>query len=275
MRRTRFAPSPTGLLHLGHARSALTVQAVGRAAGAAVLLRIEDVDSTRCRPAFEAAILEDLAWLGFGWTGPVRRQSDHRDAILGAAERLASQGLLYPCSCTRRMIAEAGAVPGADGLVYPGTCRGRPMSDRRDGDALRLDLGKALAALPRLTFEEDGPLHPGAHEVDGAALLREGGDRVLVRKETGDPAYHLAVVHDDGVQGITHVVRGADLWSATPLHRVLQTLLGLPAPLYHHHDLVRDAEGRRLAKVDGSRAIRRYREDGLSPEEVAALAGMA
>ena len=275
MRRTRFAPSPTGLLHLGHARSALTVQAVGRAVGAEVLLRIEDTDSTRCRPEFEDAILEDLRWIDFGWAGSTRRQSDHRDAILATADDLAARGFLYPCSCTRREIAEAGAKVGADGLVYPGTCRVRSMDSRRPGDALRLDLRKALVGAPSLVFDEIGPLFPGRHSIDGPMFHETVGDPVLVRKATGDPAYHLAVVHDDGVQGITHVVRGADLWTATPLHRALQHLLDLPTPTYHHHDLIRDADGKRLAKIDGSRALRRYREDGFSPAEVAALAGMA
>lgn len=275
MRRTRFAPSPTGLLHLGHARSALTVRAVGVALGAEILLRIEDTDSTRCRPAFEAALIEDLRWIGFDWTGTPRRQSDHRRAILAALDPLAARGMLYPCSCTRREVAGAGGVPGTDGLVYPGTCRGRPLTDRRPGDALRLDLAATMEGLPPLTFEEIGPLEEGPHRVDPAGLIAGTGDPVLVRRQTGDPAYHLAVVHDDALQRISHVVRGADLWNVTPLHVVLQAALGLPTPIYHHHDLVRDADGRRLAKIDGSRAIRRYREDGLSPSEVAALAGMA
>ncbi|PRY95108.1 glutamyl-Q tRNA(Asp) synthetase [Hasllibacter halocynthiae] len=275
MRRTRFAPSPTGLLHLGHARSALTVQHVGHDVGAEVLLRIEDTDSTRSRPEFERALVDDLRWLGFGWSGTPRRQSDHRGGILAAVDPLAARGLIYPCSCTRRQIAEAGGTPGTDGLVYPGTCRGRRLSDRQSGDALRLDLARALDGLSPPAFEETGPLHPGRHEVDPGALIAGMGDPVLVRKGTGDPAYHLAVVHDDALQQITHVVRGADLWTATPLHVAMQTLLGLPTPIYHHHDLVRDAHGRRLAKIDGSRAIRRYREDGLSPPEVAALAGVA
>ena len=271
--RTSFAPSPTGPLHLGHALSALTGQRLAREAGGAFLLRIEDTDSTRCRAEHEAGILRDLAWLGIEWEGRVRRQSDHRAEYLAAADRLAADGLLYPCSCTRRRIAEAGATAGAEGLVYPGTCRGRPMSDRREGDALRLDLRRALADAPALTFEETGPLHTGTHAVDPAGLIDGLGDPVLVRKETGDAAYHLAVVHDDAVQEITHVVRGDDLWFATPLHRLLQHLLGLPVPVWHHHRLVRDADGRRLAKIDGARAIAAYREAGASPADVLSLIG--
>lgn len=270
---SRFAPSPTGRLHLGHALSALTAERVAREAGGTFLLRIEDVDSTRSRPEHEAAILEDLAWLGVAWDAPPRRQSDHRAAYLAAADALAARGLLYPCSCTRRDVARAGAHPGIDGLVYPGTCRGRAMSDRRPGDALRLDLAAALHGAPPLAFEEVGPLHSGIHRVDPDALIGGTGDPVLVRKETGDPAYHLAVTQDDAVQGITHVVRGDDLWSATPLHVLLQWLGGLPTPLYHHHDLVRDADGRRLAKIDGARALRAYRDAGTLPSEVKAFIG--
>ena len=271
--RSRFAPSPTGPLHLGHALSALTAERVAREAGGAFLVRIEDSDSTRCRPEHEAGLLEDLRWLGIGWDGPVRRQSEHRAAYLATADGMAARGLLYPCGCTRRAIAEAGARPGREGLVYPGTCRGRPMSDRRPGDALRLDLARAIDGAPPLTFRETGPLHFGEHVVDGADLVRNTGDPVLVRKDTGDPAYHLAVVHDDAAQGISHVVRGDDLWAATPLHRLLQHLLGLPVPVWHHHDLVRDADGRRLAKIDGARALAAYRAQGLTPQEVKSLIG--
>ena len=271
--RSRFAPSPTGPLHLGHALSALTAEHVARAADGEMLLRIEDTDSTRCRPAHEAAIYDDLRWLGVRWGGPVRRQSDHRADYLRAAADLASRGLVYPCFCTRRDIAAAGARPGTDGLVYPGTCRSRPMEHRRSGDALRLDLRKAFRGAPSLYFEEVGPLYAGSHTVDPAALLDGTGDPVLVRKDTGDPAYHLAVVHDDAVQGVTHVVRGADLWTATPLHRLLQHLLGLPVPVWHHHDLIRDTDGRRLAKSDGARAIASYRAAGLTSGDVLSLIG--
>ncbi len=270
---SRFAPSPTGPLHLGHALSALTAEGVARAAGGTFLLRIEDTDSGRSRPEHEAALLADLAWLGVRWDAPPRRQSDHRADYLAAADSLAARGLAYPCSCTRRQVAEAGARPGLDGLVYPGTCRGRPITDRRPGDALRLDLASALRGAPPLAFAEVGPLHPGRHAVDPMSLLARAGDPVLIRKESGDPAYHLAVTHDDAVQGVTHVVRGDDLWSATPLHVLLQWLCGHPTPTYHHHDLIRDEDGRRLAKIDGARALRTYRDAGLSAAEVRALVG--
>lgn len=269
--RTRFAPSPTGPLHLGHALSALTVRAVADAHRGEALLRIEDTDGTRCRPAHEAAIHDDLAWLGLTWDGPVRRQSEHRAAHLAAVDALGP--LAYPCSCTRRQVADAGARPGLDGLVYPGTCRGRPIADRRPGDAVRLDVAAALRDVPPLLFDEVGPLHPGAHEADPETLIARIGDPVLLRRETGDPAYHLAVVVDDAAQGITHVVRGDDLWHATGVHRLLQHALGLPTPIYHHHDLIRDEGGRRLAKIDGARALSTYRAAGASLEEVRSLVG--
>ena len=271
--RSRFAPSPTGPLHLGHALSALTAERVARDGGGSFLLRIEDLDGTRCRPEHEQGIYDDLHWLGVEWDGDVRRQSDHRDEYLRAADGLAARGLLYPCSCTRRQIADAGARPGPEGVVYPGTCLGRPMSDRQPGDALRLDLARSLDAAPTLEFIEEGPLHRGRHLVDRVDLVEEIGDPVLIRRETGDPAYHLAVVHDDALQGITHVVRGDDLWRATPLHRLLQHLLGLEVPVWHHHDLIRDETGKRLAKVDGARALAAYRAAGLSPQDVLSLIG--
>ena len=270
--RTRFAPSPTGLLHLGHAWSATVAARLAEEESGTFLLRIEDTDSTRCRPQFEDAIYEDLTWLGLTWPEPVRRQSDHRDDLLSAVDPLAERGLIYPCSCTRRDVIDAGATLGVEGYVYPGTCRARPMSDRRPGDALRLDLRRALTGAPPLTFTETGPIHAGLHTVDPTALIEGQGDPVLIRKETGDPAYHLAVVHDDAVQQITDVVRGADLWFATPLHRLLQNLLGRPTPTYHHHALVLDQAGKRLSKTDASRAIRSYREAGYSADEVIGLA---
>lgn len=267
---TRFAPSPTGPLHLGHAYSALCARAV--AGTGRLLLRIEDTDTTRSRPEYDAGILEDLAWLGIEWTGPVRRQSTRRAAYDAVLSDLARRGLVYPCGCTRRDILDAGAEMGAMGPVYPGTCRGRHPADARPGDAMRLDLRRALAqarALP--TFEDCGPLHGGTHRVDPDFLLCEIGDPVLRRRGTGDSAYDLACPVDDADQGVTHVVRGEDLWQNTGLHVLLQTVLGWPVPTYVHHVLVRDADGRRLAKVDRSKALARYRDEGLSPAEVIAL----
>lgn len=282
--RTRFAPSPTGRLHLGHAFSALTAWDQARAAGGEFILRIEDTDRGRCRPEFEAAICDDLAWLGLRWPAPVLRQSEHLARYAAALDRLAAMGLTYPCRCTRADIRAALSAPqeGAahlapGGAAYPGTCRGRRMSDATPGDAVRLDLDRALervGALGRLGFEETGPARPGWHELDAGALRRRVGDVVLGRKDIGAAAYHLAVVVDDAAQGITHVVRGEDLWEATALHRLLQALLGLPAPVWRHHRLIRDAEGRRLAKRDDARAIGRYRANGLTPAAVRALVGL-
>ena len=271
---TRFAPSPTGLLHLGHAYSALTVWQVARDLGGIALLRIEDTDSTRCRAEFEAAIYEDLRWLGLDWPAPVRRQSDHLADYARALDRLADRGLLFPCACSRSAIKAAGARPGWDGLVYPGTCRNRPLDDARPGDALRLDLAKALAqAGPLPAFTETGPLHMGSHQAEPDELIAMIGDPVLRRKENGDPAYHLACPLDDAAQGMTHVVRGADLWHATFLHVVLQTLMGWPVPIYHHHDLVRDDAGKRLAKIDASKALASYRAEGATPADIRAMVG--
>lgn len=272
---TRFAPSPTGPLHLGHAYSALTVWRVAQELGGTALLRIEDFDTQRCRPEYERAIYDDLRWLGLDWPAPVRRSSDHLaeyDAVLDA---LAARGLLYPCSCSRRDIVAAGAEDGWDGPVYPGTCRHRPLDDAKPGDALRLDLARALAAIDRpLAFTEIGPLHPGTHQIDSAELVARSGDPVLRRSGNGDPAYHLGAPHDDALQEITHVVRGADLWRATFLHVVLQALMGWPTPSYHHHDLIRDASGKRLAKINAATALSSYRAEGLTPADIRKLVGL-
>jgi glutamyl-Q tRNA(Asp) synthetase len=274
--RTRFAPSPTGRLHLGHAFSALTAWDVARAAGGECLLRIEDIDAGRSRPEFEAGIYDDLAWLGLRWPEPVLRQSEHLPRYAAALDRLTALNLTYPCRCTRADIRAALSAPqeGAEaGPVYPGTCRGRPMSERADGDAVRLDLCRALALAGQLQFEETGPLLPGRHEVDAADLVARTGDVVLGRKDAGT-SYHLAVVVDDARQAITHVVRGADLWEVTPLHRLLQALLGLPVPVWHHHRLIRDEAGRRLAKRDDARALATLRAEGATPEDVRRMLGI-
>jgi glutamyl-Q tRNA(Asp) synthetase len=275
---TRFAPSPTGLLHLGTAYSALFAWRAARAVGGRFLLRIEDIDRTRCRPELAAALLEDLAWLGLDWDGPVRVQSEHFADYRQALDRLAREGLLYPCFCTRAAIraeisAAAGAPHGPDGPLYPGTCRGLPPAERArriaagESFALRLDAARAAARAGPLWFEDGarGPI---------AADATRHGDVVLARKDT-PASYHLAVTVDDALQGVTLVTRGDDLLSATHVHRLLQALLALPMPRYHHHALILDAAGRRLAKRDGSLSLSALRAAGHTPDEVRAMADPA
>ncbi len=270
---TRFAPSPTGYLHLGHACSALIAWRRARQAGGRFLLRIEDIDPARCRPEFARAIEEDLAWLGLDWDGPVRVQSEHLPEYRAVLDGLAACGLLYPCFCTRadiqREVAGAAAAPHApDGsAVYPGICRHLSAAERArridagERYALRLDVARALAevAVP-LTFEEEG---------EGVITCRPErfGDVVLARKDA-PASYHLCVTHDDAVQGVTLVTRGEDLKPATDLHRLLQALMGFPAPRYAHHRLLTDATGRRLAKRDQAVTLRALRAQGAAPEEV-------
>ncbi len=271
---TRFAPSPTGRLHLGHAMSALF--AAQAAAGGRFLLRIEDIDEGRCRPEFTDAIVEDLAWLGLAWEAPVRRQSEHLDDFRDALARLDEMGLIYPCFCTRRdiqaEIAQAGRAPhGPDGPLYPGTCRDLAAVERADRiaagapHALRLDMGRAARRAGPLSFTDRGR---GRISVDGPGC----GDVVLARKDV-PTSYHLAVTVDDALQGVTLVTRGEDLLHATHIHRVLQSLLGLPEPEYHHHGLLTGEDGRRLAKRDRALTIQALREAGRSPAEVRAMAG--
>ncbi|MFO1142142.1 MAG: tRNA glutamyl-Q(34) synthetase GluQRS [Amaricoccus sp.] len=273
--RTRFAPSPTGPLHLGHAFSALSAWDLAGGSDGFVL-RIEDLDSTRCRAAYEAAIYHDLAWLGLEWQRPVLRQSEHRNRYASALSRLAGLGVTYPCRCSRADIRAAVAAPqegAAAPAVYPGTCRGRPMESAAPGDATRLDLGRALALVGPLCWEESGPFAPGTQAVDPAALAAGLGDVVLARRDVGT-AYHLAVVVDDAHQDVTHVVRGSDLRDAAPLHRLLQALLGLPAPVWHHHRLIRDEAGRRLAKRDDARSLATLRAEGATPGMLRELLGL-
>lgn len=284
MIRTRFAPSPTGPLHLGHAYSAILAHDMARAAGGQFLLRIEDIDQTRARPEWEALILEDLAWLGLACDGPVMRQSERMPAYWAALDRLWEMGLLYPCSCTRRDIAEAlsapqeGAEPviGPDGPVYPGTCRPKaPPSGPRPTDRhLRLDIARAMARLDApIGFTETGPAHAGTHGIDATRARQDIGDITLARRDMGS-SYHLSVVVDDADQQITHVTRGEDLFEATRIHVILQRLLGLPTPLYHHHRLIRDETGKRLAKRDDARALRLYRTEGVTPQEIRRRLGL-
>lgn len=269
---TRFAPSPTGYLHLGHAHSALTGWARARAESGRFLLRIEDIDPARCRPEFEAAILEDLAWLGLEWDGPVRRQSEHLPDYQAALDRLRGLGLLYPCFCSRKDIAAAAAAPhGPEGPVYPGTCRNlfaalvAERQARGDPYALRLDVAKAHAMAGPLTFTDQ---REGVVEARPETL----GDVVLARRDA-PASYHLCVTLDDHLQGVTLVTRGVDLFHATHIHRLLQAVLGLNVPTYAHHLLLTNAAGERLSKRDGAMALRALRQAGRSAADVRAMAG--
>lgn len=271
---TRFAPSPTGYLHLGHAHSALVGWHKARTESGRFLLRIEDIDPARCRPEFEAAILEDLGWLGLDWEQPVRRQSDHLADYQGALDRLRGLGVLYPCFCSRKDIAAAVSAPhGPEGPIYPGTCRAFPAETaqarqaRGDPYALRLDVAKARAMTGALTFQDQ---REGTVEARPETL----GDVVLARRDA-PASYHLCVTVDDHLQGVTLVTRGVDLFHATHIHRLLQAILDLNVPTYLHHLLLTNAAGERLSKRDGAVAIRALRQAGRSAAEVRALAGFS
>jgi len=270
---TRFAPSPTGFLHLGHAYAALRAHDQGER----FLLRIEDIDRGRCRPEFEAAIFEDLAWLGLDWEKPVLRQSERGSAYAAVLETLAGKGLVYPCFCTRKDIADeiarAGAAPhGAEGPLYPGLCR-ELSDDVRKAKiaagipyALRLNAAKASRLAGPLSFVEQGSGPAGEHGTITADPLALG-DVVLARKEM-PAAYHLAVVVDDAFQGVTLVTRGNDLFAATHVQRLLQVLLDLPAPTYGHHKLILDEHGHKFSKRDASVTLRELRSRGVTPAEI-------
>ena len=278
---TRFAPSPTGPLHLGHAYSALLAYDMAQTAGGEFLLRIEDIDQSRARPQWEAQIYDDLHWLELEWPEPVMRQSNRLPAYKDALAKLDSMGLLYRCTCKRRDIEAAisapqeGAEPayGPDGLIYPGTCRHMEHTD--SSAAIRLDMEEACLYLgaPVLSFEEAGPSHAGRHQITSEELVHQIGDIVLARRYMGT-SYHLSVVVDDATQEITDVIRGEDLFEATKIHVLLQTLLDLPTPIYHHHHLIRDEAGKRLAKRDDARAISKIRSDGATPADIRKLVGL-
>ena len=279
---TRFAPSPTGPLHLGHAFSALTAFDIAQESGGTFLLRIEDIDRARSRPEWEAQIYDDLAWLGITWERPVLRQSDRLSTYRKVLEELWTRGLLFACSCKRKDIQAAASAPqdgspiyGPDGIVYPGTCRARRCSDTlRDiptDMALRLDMAQAVRLTGDLAFDE--VIAKGASTLTMREAVESIGDVVLARRDMGT-SYHLSVVLDDAYQGVTDVVRGEDLFEATFIHVVLQCLLNLPTPKYHHHRLIRDDAGKRLAKRDDARAISLYRQEGFTPDAVRALVGL-
>jgi glutamyl-Q tRNA(Asp) synthetase len=262
---TRFAPSPTGLLHRGHALSALTGWRLAKASGGRFLVRIEDIDTARCRAEYEAAILEDLAWLGIDWETPVWRQSERGAAYAEALDRLKALGVVYACRCTRADIAAAVAAPhGPAGPVYPGTCRSRGLGGGggAEGLAWRIDTAKALALTGPLDWHDA----QAGRVVATPALL---GDFVVARRDLGT-AYALAVVVDDAAQGVTDVVRGLDLFDATHGQRLLHALLGLPTPHYRHHPLVMGADGKRLAKRDGGETLRSLRANGVSAATIIA-----
>jgi glutamyl-Q tRNA(Asp) synthetase len=276
---TRFAPSPNGFLHAGHALSAMIAAETARENAGRFLLRIEDIDTTRARPEFTATIFEDLKWLGLTWEEPVMIQSQHFPAYLAAADKLISQGLLYPCFASRSEI-DAASDPNnrdPDGApLYPGLWRSasadiiKERMDRGESPALRLDMAAAMVATKKkhggqpLTFveiDEEGR----SHTIEAAP--ERWGDAVIVRKDV-PASYHLAVVVDDARQGVTHVTRGQDLFHATSLHRLLQDLLGLPTPIYAHHRLIRWADGRKLSKSSGDMGLKSLREEGATAADI-------
>ena len=260
---TRFAPSPTGRLHLGHAYSALLAHDFARAGGGTFLLRIEDIDPGRARAEHVDAIIADLLWLGLEWDGEIVYQSERLPLYADALERLRAAGLVYPCFCTRADIAASASAPhGPGGAVYPGTCRGFAGPDLSLPHAWRLDMAAALGRVATpLAWIDNG--------VEVIAEPAAFGDVVLARKDA-PASYHLAVTVDDAAQGVTDIVRGRDLFAATHVHRLLQALLGLPVPVYHHHALLSDAQGRRLAKRHGAPAIADLRAGGADPADLVA-----
>ncbi len=254
---TRFAPSPTGRLHLGHAWSALLAHDFAREREGTFLLRIEDIDPGRTRAAFVDGIFEDLLWLGLDWDGELVYQSERLDLYAEALSRLKAEALVYPCFCTRADIAASASAPhGPEGQIYPGTCRGLPAPDLDRAHAWRLDVAKAMARA--------GPLYWMDDHTEVQAEPERFGDVVLARKDA-PASYHLAVTVDDAAQGVTDVVRGRDLYACTDVHRLLQALLDLPTPAYHHHALLADAEGGRLAKRHGAPTIADLRDRGMDP----------
>lgn len=285
---TRFAPSPTGPLHLGHAYSAILADTLAQKMDGTFLLRIEDIDQSRARAHWEDQIYADLAWLGLTWPTSVMRQSDRLDVYKQTLQKLWSTGFVFSCGCSRRDVLGAMSAPqegaspptGPDGFLYPGTCRPDvPFAHNtlypKDA-AMRLNMRRAVDGQDVFRFTETGhgPNGETGEITYTADEAIEGiGDIVLARRDMGT-SYHLSVVVDDAAQGITHVVRGADLFEATKIHVILQTLLGLPTPMYHHHDLVRDDTGKRLAKRDDARAIAKFRDEGATPSDIRKMVGL-
>lgn len=276
---TRFAPSPTGPLHLGHAYSAMVAHQMARENDGQFLLRIDDLDQSRARPQWEDQIYEDLTWLGLGWDGPVRKQSDHFTQYAEALASLRQRGLTFECTCSRRDIETAANAPqegvpnfGPDGRIYPGTCRTRDHP-KSEATCTRLNMSQACALEALLCFTETGPAHRGRHVISPNSLTLTVGDVVLERRAMA-AAYHLAVAVDDAATGITHVVRGEDLFDATQIHVVLHVLLGGEVPTFHHHAIIRDDAGKRLAKRDDARAIATFRAEGATPADIRKMVGL-
>lgn len=284
---TRFAPSPTGYLHLGHAYSAILASDAAAKAGGVFLLRLEDIDTTRCRPEFETSIYEDLAWLGLSWPLPVRRQSDHMADYAAALDRLRELGVVYRCFLTRKEIAAASlSAPhtpgeGADGVIYTGPSR--MMSD--DEQESRIARGESFAWRLSLKYSQDllgenfarlefVEREPGSNTEQIASAQPDLlGDVIIARKDT-PTSYHLSVTHDDALQGVTHIIRGEDLRLSTHIHVLLQRLLGLPTPIYWHHPLLTGPDGKRYAKRDKSLTLAALREAGVSPAEIRSRIGL-
>ncbi|EAT09570.1 Glutamyl- and glutaminyl-tRNA synthetase [Sphingomonas sp. SKA58] len=269
---TRFAPSPTGRLHVGHGWSALMAMDLARGAGGTMRLRIEDIDGTRSRPEHVAGIIEDLRWLGVEWDGDILFQSQRIGHYMAALDRLRDMGLLYPCFCTRADIQASLTAPhGPEGPVYPGTCRALGAEEQTHriaagkAHAWRIDMAQATARA--------GPLCWHAFGAEGSEVIAANpavhGDVVLARKDA-PASYHLSCTLDDAAMGVTHVLRGADLRHATDIHRLLQAVLDLPSPAYRHHPLLVDAQGRRLAKRSGSLSLAQLRTQGIDPRVLAA-----
>jgi glutamyl-Q tRNA(Asp) synthetase len=275
----RFAPSPNGRLHLGHAYSALYTDHWAKAMGGVALLRIEDIDRVRCRPEFVAAVFEDLDWLGLSYPEPVRIQSQHFDDYRAAADQLRSKGLIYPCFCSRAEIrAASGGRTDPDGApLYPGTCRHLSTDERMEGlrsgrpVQWRIDMGQAIDIADETSIREAMPT-PADPCVSRSADPARWGDVVIVRKDT-PTSYHLSVVVDDAIQGITHVTRGMDLYAATDIHVLLQALLGLLSPIYTHHPLILDEEAAKLSKSRGSESLASLRALGITPQDIRAQLG--
>lgn len=276
--RTRFAPSPTGPLHLGHAYSAILAHDQARAESGLFHLRMDDIDQSRARPHWAQQIEDDLAWLGLTWDGPVWSQHARSARYQKALNKLWELGLLYACTCSRADIKAASNAPqegapllGPDGIIYPGTCRRTPVGEMPHGVALRVNMRKSvqLSELKEFKFIEGGAIHTLSAE----NMCSNIGDVVMARKDMA-ASYHLSIVVDDAEQKITHIIRGEDLREATFIHVLLQKILGYATPIYNHHRLIRDESGRRLAKRDDARAIAKYRREGASPSEIRRLVGL-